>query len=146
LGRVDAVVLDAILANRGVRRNEGLVNQPAPLAIGHYVGILGPGQTAMRDRMDAVLRDAMRDGRLEAIFRRWNVWNEDQPRLYARVLQDPSPHPVAPSSLAPAGGTPPAGPWNAARRYLPALLRAAVVTVALSCLSMALAILLGVLI
>ena len=49
LGRVDAVVLDAILASRGVRRNEGLVDQPAPLAVGHYVGILGPGQTTLRD-------------------------------------------------------------------------------------------------
>src|SRR5215208_6791795 len=29
LGRVDAVVLDAILADRGVRRNAGLTNQPA---------------------------------------------------------------------------------------------------------------------
>ena len=27
----------------------------------------------------------MRDGRLEAIFRRWGVWNEDQARLYARL-------------------------------------------------------------
>jgi len=146
LGRVDAVVLDQILARRGVRRNAGLYNQDAPLAVGHYVGILAPGNTALRDRMNAILRDAMRDGRLEAIFKRWNVWNEDQPRLYARVLQDASPHPVAPSSLAPAGGTPTAGAWKAARRYLPALLRAAVVTVALSCLSMALAVLLGVLI
>ena len=80
LGRVDAVVLDFILAQRGVRRNAGLVNQPVPLAVGHYVGVLAPGETALRDRMDAILRDAMRDGRLEAIFRRWNVWNEDQPR------------------------------------------------------------------
>ena len=27
----------------------------------------------------------MRDGRLEAIFRRWKMWNDDQPRLYARA-------------------------------------------------------------
>src|SRR5204863_4981093 len=140
LGRVDAVVLDAILANRGVRRNEGLVNQPAPLAIGHYVGILGPGQTAMRDRMDAVLRDAMRDGRLEAIFKRWNVWNEDQPRLYARLLADTSQYPVAPSGLAASAAE---VEGSAARRYLPALLRAAVITVVLSCLSMALAVIAG---
>ena len=26
----------------------------------------------------------MRDGRLEAIFRKWNVWNDDQPRLFAQ--------------------------------------------------------------
>src|SRR5439155_27238295 len=104
LGRVDAVVLDAILAQRGVRRNAGLTNQPAPLAVGHYVGILAPDQIGMRDRMNVALRDAMRDGRLEAIFKRWDDWNEDQPRLYARVLADPSTYPVAASSLAGTAG------------------------------------------
>ncbi len=145
LGRVDAVVLDAILAERGVRRNRGLTNQPAPLAVGHYVGILAAGQTALRDRMNLVLRDAMRDGRLEAIFKRWNVWNEDQPRLYARVLADSSANPVPASSLAPAS---PAGgsTWQAAARYLPALVRAALITIVLSSLSMALAVLAGALI
>ena len=146
LGRVDAVVFDAILASRGVRRNEGLVDQPAPLAVGHYVGILGPGQTTLRDRMNAVLRDAMRDGRLEAIFKRWDVWNEDQPRLYARVLADASQYPVAASSLAASGTVAAATVWQAATRYLPALLRAAVITVILSCLSMALAVVIGALI
>ena len=146
LGRVDAVVLDQILAQRGTRRNATLVNQDAPLAIGHYVGILAPGSTALRDRMNAILRDAMRDGRLEAILRKWDVWNEDQPRLYAHLLQDPSPNPIAPSSLAPAWGPRPMGAWQGVRRYLPALLSATLVTVTLSCLSMALAVLLGMLI
>ena len=36
--------------------------------------------------------------------------------------------------------------WEAARRYLPSLLRASVVTIVLSCLSMGLAVVLGVLI
>jgi His/Glu/Gln/Arg/opine family amino acid ABC transporter permease subunit len=146
LGRVDAVVLDQILAQRGIRRNRGLTNQDTPLAVGHYVAILAPGNQALRDRMDAILRDAMRDGRLEAILRKWNVWNEDQPRLYARLIQDTSPHPVAPSSLSPGNRPPPMRAVEAARRYLPALLSAALVTVALSCLSMALAVVLGVMI
>ena len=147
IGRVDAVVLDAILAQRGVRRNAGLTSQPAPLAVGHYVGILAPGAAALRDRMNVVLRDAMRDGRLEAILRRWDVWDEDQPRLYARVLADASPYPVAASSLSasPDAARTVSGPGtlDAARRYLPALLRAALITIALSCLSMALAIAVG---
>ena len=157
LGRVDAVVLDAILAQRGVRRNAGLTNQATPLAVGHYVGILAPGAAAMRDRMNVILRDAMRDGRLEAILERWDVWNGDQPRLYARVLTDASPYPVAASSLSSEAGPSSSGTdaarslsaprtLDAARRYLPALLRAAVITVVLSCLSMALAIAAGALI
>jgi polar amino acid transport system substrate-binding protein len=147
LGRVDAVVLDAILANRGVRRNSGLINQPSTLAIGHYVGILAADQSALRDQINGVLRNAMRDGRLEAIFKRWNVWNEDQPRLYARVLADTSAHPVPATSVeSPSDATPSVlGPrtWQAAARYLPALLRAGMITVVLSSLSMGLAVITG---
>ena len=134
LGRVDAVVLDFILARRSVLRDASLFNQPQPLAVGHYVGILAPSQTALRDRMNEILRSAMRDGRLEAIFRRWNVWNEDQPRLYAQLLGGRGQGEVAPNT------------WEAARRYLPALLNAALITVVLSCLSMSLAVGVGMLI
>jgi len=89
----------------------------------------------------------MRDGTLERIFRKWGVWNDDQPALYAKLLAG---KPVAPVTIDPsAGSASVAGPtsqWDAARNYLPALLRASVVTIVLSCLSMALAMALGVLI
>ncbi len=137
LGRVDAVVLDHVLAERGVRRNAGLVNQPAALAIGHYVGVLAPDNVALRDDIDDVLRAAMMDGRLEAIFRRWNVWNEDQSVLYARVLKGEV---VPPTSLVLPAGTESAGAWDQARLYLPSLLRAAAITLILSCGAMALAV------
>jgi polar amino acid transport system substrate-binding protein len=138
LGRVDAVVLDEILATRGVRRNPGLVTQDAALGVGYYVGILAPGQTALRDRIDEILRQAMRDGRLETIFRRWEMWNEDQPRLYARVL-------AGGIGVGTAAAAAPS-PWEAARQYFPALLQAALLTLILSCAAMAGAIALGVLI
>ena len=63
---------------------------PAPVASGHYVGILAAGNGALRDRINEVLRQAMEDGRLEAIFRKWKMWNEDQPPLYARLAIRPS--------------------------------------------------------
>ena len=88
LGRVDAVLLDYVLADRGVRRNPGLMNQPTPVGVGHYVGVLAPDNTGLRDRLNEILRQAMRDGRLEAIFRKWEMWNDDQPALYARVASD----------------------------------------------------------
>jgi len=81
LGRVDAVVLDFILARRGALRDTSLFNQPQPLAVGHYVGVLAPTQTALRDRMNEILRNAMRDGRLEAICERWSVGRGEQPRV-----------------------------------------------------------------
>ena len=93
--------------------------------------VLGPGQSALRDRINGILREAMRDGRLETIFRRWEMWNEDQPRLYARVLAGESIELPAdsrrrlpPTRGKPRGGTclrfsrPPSSPWSCpARRW-----------------------------
>jgi polar amino acid transport system substrate-binding protein len=141
LGRVDAVLLDYVLAERGVRRNPGLVNQSTDMGAGYYVGITAPDNVTLRDRMNDILRAAMADGRLEDIFRRWNMWNEDQPALYARLMAG---EPVEPQSAAVAA--PPAGAREAVLRYLPALFRAAGITLVLSCLSMGLAVLAGVLI
>ena len=137
LGRVDAVVLDHVLADRAMRRNEGLQTHAEALAVGHYIIITAPENASLRDRVDQILREAMRDGTLEGIFRKWNVWNDDQPALYARVLD--------PGWAPPAGISPLAsqGRARAIRTYLPSLLRAAVVTLVLSCAAMALAVGLG---
>jgi polar amino acid transport system substrate-binding protein len=140
LGRVDAVLLDNVLAERSMRRNTGLFTQPEAVEAGHYVVITAPSNLELRDRVDGILRSAMSDGRLEAIFRKWNVWNDDQPGLYARVL-------AAASDVV-------SGPPGSARpsrteltlQYLPSLFEAALITLALSCLSMALAVILGVVI
>jgi polar amino acid transport system substrate-binding protein len=145
LGRLDAVVLDAVLAERGVARNPGLVNATAPVGIGRYVGILAPEATALRDQIDAVLRQAMRDGRLEAIFRKWRLWNDDQPALYARVLAGSVIAPDDTSVSLAAEATEPPSVWAATRQYLPSLLGAAVTTLLLSCVAMALAVVIGVL-
>ena len=136
IGRVDAVLLDYVLAERGVRRNPGLVNQPTAVGIGHYVGILAPDNVALRDRMNSVLRQAMADGRLEAIFRKWRMWNDDQPALYARLTNGSAAPPEADRPAA-------MSTWEASARYLPALLRAAGITLLVSVLSMALAVVAG---
>jgi len=97
---------------------------------------MAPPRADLRDRMNDILRQAMDDGRLEAIFRRWGMWNDDQPALYARLTRPTDPS--ASEDAAPATNS-----WGAAVRYLPALIRAAGITVLLSALSMALAIVLG---
>jgi polar amino acid transport system substrate-binding protein len=140
VGRVDAVLLDNVLADRAMRRNAGLFTQPSSVQTAHYVVITGPGNTDLRDRMNAVLLSAMQDGRLERIMRKWGVWNDEQPLLYAEL---------AATAGRPGAGVqqPTASPpvVSATLRYLPALLRAALVTLALSCLAMALAVTCGML-
>jgi polar amino acid transport system substrate-binding protein len=144
IGRVDAVLLDHVLAERRRLTTPGFTVQPESIAAGHYVGVLAARNASLRDSVNEILRSAMRDGTLERIFRKWRVWNDDQAALFADVLAN---RPVAPvigfditESVARVSK------WEAARRYLPALFRAAAITIVLSCLSMALAIVLGVLI
>src|SRR5439155_14827675 len=86
IGRVDAVLLDNVLAERRHRAMRGFTVQPQTVAIGHYVAVLAPGNAPLRDAANQILLGAMRDGTLERIFRKWNVWNDDQPSLHARLL------------------------------------------------------------
>src|SRR5262249_14195748 len=86
IGRVDAVLLDNVLAERRHRPMRGFTVQPQTVAVGHYVGVLSAANAPLRDSVNEVLRSAMRDGTLERILRKWNVWNDDQPKLYASVL------------------------------------------------------------
>jgi polar amino acid transport system substrate-binding protein len=144
IGRVDAVLLDHVLAERRRETVPGFTIQPDAVAIGHYVGVLASRQTALRDRVNDVLKSAMRDGTLEKIFRKWGVWNADQPPLHAQVTAG---EPVAPVTvLQGASDIERLSTWDTTRRYLPLLLNAAGVTLVLSCVSMAVAVALGVVI
>jgi polar amino acid transport system substrate-binding protein len=145
-GRIDAVLLDHIIAARSVARVPGLVTHAQAVARGHYVGVLASGQTKLRDRVNDILKAAMRDGTLEGIYRRWGLWEEDQARLFARLVSGTP----AVAATPPGGAAQPAGPGGLSLaltlRYVPALLQASLVTLALSVLSMGLAVGLGILI
>jgi polar amino acid transport system substrate-binding protein len=144
LGRVDAVLLDNVLAERRHRTIAGFTIQPETVAIGHYVGVLAARNAPLRDTIDDILRGAMRDGTLERIFRTWNVWNDDQPALHQRLLAGTPVPPIVGLDTSSSVAT--MSKWEAARQYLPSLLQASLVTIVLSCASMGLAVVLGVLI
>ena len=134
-GRLDAVLLDHIIAARSLKRVAGLVVEPGAVATGHYIGVLARENTALRDRVNDVLAAAMRDGTLEKIYRRWDIWDASQAAFFR-------------TALAKTSGEASAGSGSSSRtadalRYVPSLLRAAVITLLLSCASMALAVLLG---
>lgn len=141
-GRVDAVLLDHVIAERSQRRlasergSVPFVIQSLPVATGRYVAVLARRDSALRDSVDAVLRSAMRDGSLERILRKWNVWDSSQTRFFARVLGDTIQVRQRPSSRGQGAGL-------ALGAYVPALVRAALVTVVLSLLAMTLAVLAG---
>lgn len=147
-GRVDAVLLDHVIAERALERlrrvtgrtADPFVIQPTVVARGAYVAVFAAERAALRDSVDAVLAARLRDGTLAAIFKRWGVWDDQQAayqqRLVARLDSG------APSTLANASGARPVTATTIAA-YLPALLRAAAITLGLSVAAMMLAVLVG---
>jgi polar amino acid transport system substrate-binding protein len=134
-GRVDAVLLDNIIAERSLKRSGGFVIQEEPVAIGHYVAVLAKRNAALRDSVDEVIRARMRDGSLEKTFRAWNVWNDAEAQYFARAL----------SSVRDTATTS-AQQGRSILTYVPSLIRAAAITLVLSFLAMALAVVAGCLI
>jgi polar amino acid transport system substrate-binding protein len=137
-GRLDAVLLDNIIAARSMRRTPGLYTEPAPVATGHYIGVLARQNTALRDRINDVLRARMRDGTLERIYRKWNIWDSYQPAFFASQLNAVRRTPAAETAIGDRRSA------NVILAYIPALLKASVITIVTSCLAMALAVSLGV--
>ncbi len=128
-GRVDAVLLDHIIAKR--RSSLRFVIQPEAVATGHYVGVLAKADSTLRDSVNTVLLAAMRDGTLEQIYRRWDLWDAGQGDLFRRV--------VSTDGFVGAQHAAPLQMWA----YIPSLARAAAITLLLSFLSMAIAVVVG---
>jgi polar amino acid transport system substrate-binding protein len=140
-GRLDAVLLDNIIAARAMRRTPGLYSHfDKPVAKGFYIIVLASENTALRDRVNEVLKARMRDGTLERIYRKWEIWDEFQQPFFDTIDGEA----VGTSSGSTADRRPPTA--DSVRRYFPALLRAALITIVMSCLAMALAVLVGVLV
>jgi len=134
-GRLDAVLLDHIIARRSLHRTGGFVIQPVPVALGHYVVLMAHDRTALRDSVNIILRARMRDGSLEKSFRAWDSWDPAESTYFARTL-----------ARAPINDPTSRAASRSVMTYLPSLVRAAVVTLALSLLAMTLAVSVGVLV
>jgi polar amino acid transport system substrate-binding protein len=133
-GRLDAVLLDNIIAARRVHAIAGLFTQPEPVAKGHYIAVLARTNTALRDRVNEVLKARMRDGTLEQIYRKWGIWDSYQPAfLQATLSGGRAPAPIRAASDS-----------SLVAAYIPSLLRASLITIVLSCAAMALAIIVGI--
>jgi polar amino acid transport system substrate-binding protein len=131
-GRLDAVLLDHIIAERSLHRLGGFVIQETPVALGHYVAVFAQNRTALRDSANAILLARMRDGSLEKTFRAWNVWDDKEAAYFARTTAEA---PVTAPSATQA---------RSVAAYAPGLLRAAGITLLLSVLAMAIAVTAGI--
>lgn len=115
-----------------------------PIERGYYVMYLRQGDTALRDRLNDLLRQAIRDGSLREIYARYGLWYPMQETLAHPDVQRLPESMIALAKETPGDGATPRR--NIVARYAPLLLRAAGVTALLSVVSMPLAIVLGLLI
>jgi polar amino acid transport system substrate-binding protein len=132
--KIDATVLDQPAAIYYVTQNNGygdLKRVGAPIEPSYYVAYCRPADVALRDQINDALRQALRDGKLQAIFEKYGLWNGDQEEL--RSLSEHWP-PVGKDSRPTL--------WS----HVWLLVRAAGVTVLLALLSMPLAIAIGLLV
>ena len=144
LGRVDAVLLDNVLADRRTKTMAGFTTQPESVATGHYVGVLAPADAPLRDASTRSCAGRCATARSSASSASGRCGTRISRALYAQVLAGEPVAPVeGPASRTTASHT--RSRWDDAPRYLPSLLRASAITLVLSCLAMALAVVLGVL-
>jgi polar amino acid transport system substrate-binding protein len=76
-GRIDAVLLDHVIADRyGLPRPS--LRKVADVGQGVYAIAARPDEPELVTALDEALEDMRATGELEAILRRWRLWNEDQ--------------------------------------------------------------------
>lgn len=153
-GKVDATLQDTPSANFYAADFPRLRFVDKPVAPGYYVIYARRGDRALIEAInDAIIR-LYRAGTLEAIYRKYGMWNEDQQILgdiieqgkfygAAAALREASP-PTAETAVGePSTNSPGHGKL---RDYLTLLTKAAGLTIALSAISFPLAIAIGVLV
>ena len=127
-GNVDAVFLDLPIAMYYAAGNKKLKFVGQPLNPGYYAIVFRKDQEELATEVDKAIERLLESGELKRIYEKWRLWNEDQARLHSGGIQD-----VLRES---------SGKWTPAV-YVPLLLQGAAVTVEISILSMALAVLFG---
>jgi polar amino acid transport system substrate-binding protein len=128
--RLQAVLMDLPIALHYARPDPELKFSGEPFAIGYYGIGLRKENARLLAAINRAIEELTRDGTLERIYRKYGVWDERQKKLAS----------YAPEQLAEAKHISTLREWP---KYLPALLRGAVVTVELSILAMALAVVAG---
>jgi polar amino acid transport system substrate-binding protein len=129
LGRLDAVLMDLPIAVYFAEPNPKLKFVGEAFGAGAYGIAFRQDQEELARQFDAAIVNLAAAGELERIYRKWNIWNEDQEQLRGDVKLTSI---IADSSR---GLTP--------ARYLPLLWDGAKMTVYISVLSMALAVAIG---
>ncbi len=129
LKRIDAVFMDRPIAVHYAEPNPHLKFAGPPIGEGLYVIALPQGEKLLLERINTILAELYADGTLQSIYGKWGLWNEKQTALREKDHK--------------ARKVFTAGMDNGLRVYLPLLLKGAGMTVLISVVSMALAVVIG---
>ena len=129
-GRLEAVMLDLPIAVYYLTKEPNLKRSGEPFAPGFYGIGVRKEDTALLVALNQAIAELRADGTLEKIYRQWDLWDKNQ--LLVTDYHE--------QKLAAQTNVSTFRNW---RLYLPMLLRGAVVTVEISVLAMALAIVCG---
>ena len=135
LGRIDAVVFDVPAEAFYARNNPKFKPAGPPFTRGYYVIGLRQGDEALKAEIDAAINKIIFDGTLEAILKKWGLWNDAQVEFQAPIragTQAAQPQEYTPTTTT--------FNWGEA---LWRLTRAAAVTVGIALGSMVIAVVLG---
>jgi polar amino acid transport system substrate-binding protein len=131
IGRIDAVLMDLPIAIYYAQPRRELKFAGEPLAKGFYAIAFSKRNEALAAEFDAALERLLKNGTLQRIYEKWNLWNDDQNELLLASVADI---------------TGESGNLWTFRHYFPLLWDGAQETIKISILSMGLAIILGLLI
>jgi polar amino acid transport system substrate-binding protein len=123
IGRVDAVLMDDVIAAWYAGSNPKLANVGTPVGQSTYGGGVRKDSPELRVELNQAISQLIQSGELEAIYRKWNIWTPAQATLHDTIREKKMNADLS--------------AWT---EYLPLLLKGAVVTVLISFLSMSLAI------
>ena len=85
LKRIDAVLMDVPAEVFYVGKSKTLKRASEPFFRGTYNIGLRKGDDALKAEVDAGIDKIIRDGTLEQILRKWNLWNDAQTELQAQM-------------------------------------------------------------
>lgn len=134
-GQLDATVQDAPISSFYASDFPNLQLVGPEADEGYYVGYVRAGEERLQARLSDAIRHGLETGEIERIYRKYGVWNADQSRL-AEVGKTWPPEATAATT----------SKWHDLPYYAALLGRAALTTVALSLLSMPLAMAFGLLV
>jgi len=86
LKRIDGVLMDVPMEMYYARANPALKQAGEPFLRGTYNIGLRKGDDALKQAVDEAIDQIIRDGSLERILKKWNLWNEAQVEMQAPIV------------------------------------------------------------